>query len=150
MPNKIVIRDEDFFRITQHLRESLPLEIKEARETLEKRDQILKNAHEEHRQIMTSAEKRLDDLLSQEQVVVAARREAEKIIERAVREGDSIKRDALAYTAEILADMQNQMEQTLSTIQRGREFIQAEMSVAANGPEAAGPVSTGNAEAGGV
>ncbi len=82
LPNKIAIRDEDFFRITQRVRELLPSELAEARSTLEKRDLILRNAQEEHKRIIDAAEKRLEDLTSQDQVVVAARQHAERLIEK--------------------------------------------------------------------
>jgi hypothetical protein len=77
-PNHILVRDEDFFRITQRLREALPGELVEARSTLEKRDLILRNAQEEHKRILDTAERRLEDLISDEQVVIAAQREAER------------------------------------------------------------------------
>ncbi|MDQ3023120.1 MAG: hypothetical protein M3R04_01850 [bacterium] len=129
----IHIKDEDFFRITTRLREALPQELIEARSTLEKRDLILRNAQEEHKRILETAERRLEDLISEDQVVIAAQREAERIVERAHGEGDDIKRDALAYTAELLADMEKQFGQTLATIQKGRRYIDNELGSDAGG-----------------
>jgi F0F1-type ATP synthase membrane subunit b/b' len=123
----IFIKDEDFFRITTRLREALPSELVEARATLEKRDLIMRNAQEEHKRILDTAERRLEDLLSEEQVVIAAEAEAQRIVERAHGEGEQIKRDALAYTAELLEDMEKQFNQTLSTIQKGRRFLETEL-----------------------
>ena len=74
--NKIVIRDEDFFRIIARIRELMPAELAEAKSMLSKRDLILKNAQEEHRRILSSAERRLEDLTSEEHVVVAAQQQA--------------------------------------------------------------------------
>lgn len=127
IPNKIVIRDEDFFRITQRIRELLPAEIAEARSMLTKRDLILKNAQEEHRRILNSAERRLEDLTSEEQVVVVAQQEAEAIIQAAQREAEALKRDALVYTTELLEDMEQQFNQTIASIQKGREFLESEI-----------------------
>jgi len=127
----IFIKDEDFFRITTRLREALPQELIEARSTLEKRDLILRNAQEEHKRILDTAEKRLDDLLSEEQVVIAAHAEAQRIIDRAHGHGEDIKRDALVYTAELLQDMEKQFSQTLGTIQKGRKFIENELGAPA-------------------
>src|SRR5688572_6877146 len=124
----IFIKDEDFFRITTRLREALPQELVEARATLEKRDLIMRNAQEEHKRILETAERRLEDLISEDQVVIAAQREAERVIARAHEQGDEIKRDALAYTAELLEDMEKQFNQTLATIQKGRRFVETELS----------------------
>jgi hypothetical protein len=128
LPNKIAIRDEDFFRITQRVRELLPTELAEAKSTLEKRDLILKNAQEEHKRIIDAAEKRLDDLTSEDQVVVAARQHAERMIEKAKLEAESVKRDALLYTADLLADMEKQFNQTIIAVQKGRQFLESELN----------------------
>lgn len=127
IPNKIVIRDEDFFRITQRIRELLPAELAEARSMLSKRDLILKNAQEEHRRILDSAERRLEDLTSEERVVVVAQQQAEAILQAARREAEALKRDALVYTTELLEDMERQFNQTIASIQKGREFLESEI-----------------------
>jgi hypothetical protein len=129
----IHIKDEDFFRITTRLREALPQELIDARQTLEKRDLIIGNAQAEHKRILETAERRLEDLISEDQVVIAAQREAERIIERAHAEGNDIKRDALAYTAELLEDMEKQFGQTLTTVQKGRRYIESELGGAPAG-----------------
>lgn len=146
MPNKVVIRDEDFFRITHRIRELLPSELAEARQLLEKREAILKNAQEEHKRILESAERRMEDMLSQEQIVIAARQEAERLIAKARGEGENMKRDALMYTADLLEDMEKQFQQTLQTVVKGKQFIEAELgqgrspapAAAADGGQAAG------------
>ncbi|GEM_PF-815969 len=126
--NKIAIHEEDFFRITQRIRELLPSELAEARSMLTKRDLILKNAQEEHRRIIGSAERRLEDLTSEEQVVVIAQQQADQIIEQARQEAETLKREALVYTTELLEDMEQQFSQTIASIQKGREFLQSEIS----------------------
>ena len=126
--NKIAIHEEDFFRITQRIRELLPSELAEARSMLTKRDLILKNAQEEHRRIIGSAERRLEDLTSEEQVVVIAQQQADQIVEQARHEAEDLKRDALVYTTELLEDMEQQFSQTIASIQKGREFLQSEIS----------------------
>jgi len=127
LQHKIAIPEEDFFRITQRVREILPSELAEARSMLTKRDLILKNAQEEHRRILDSAERRLEDMTSEEQVVVIARQQAERIIEAAKRDAESLKRDALVYTTELLEDMEQQFNQTVVSIKKGREFLEAEI-----------------------
>ena len=128
LPNKIVIPDDEFFRLTQMIRERLPAELSEARSMLEKRDLILKNAQEEHRRIMDTAERRLEDMTSEEKVVVVAHQEAQRMIDAARLEAESIKRDALLYTAELLEEMERQFKQTLSTIEKGRQFLETEIT----------------------
>jgi cell division septum initiation protein DivIVA len=128
LPNKIVIKDEDFFRITQRIRELMPAELADSRKVLEKRDLILKNAQEEHRRIIETAEKRLEDMTREDQVVVAAQSFAERLVEKARLEAAGVKREALQYTAELLADMEKQFGTTLVTLQKGRAYLEQEIN----------------------
>ncbi|MCB1187940.1 hypothetical protein KDL29_12300 [bacterium] len=132
--NRIAIGDEDFFRITRSIRELLPQELSEARKVLEKQDLILKNAKEEHKRIIDTAERRLEDLTNEEQVVIIARQQAEHIRDKARMEGESLKRDALLYTTELLEDMERQFVETVETLQKGRAILESEIgkSVQAN------------------
>ena len=142
LPNKIVIKDEEFFKITQRIRELMPAELAEARKVLEKRDLIMKNAQEEHKRIIETAEKRLEDMTREDQVVVAAQSFAERLLDKAKLEAHGVKREALVYTAELLADMEKQFQATLVTLEKGRIYLEQEInaSIAANqgAAEAAG------------
>jgi vacuolar-type H+-ATPase subunit H len=137
MQHKIVIPDERFFEIMQRVRELMPQEVSEAKKLLEKRDLILKNAQEEHKRIMETAEKRLEDMTREHEVALAAQHWAERHVGQARLEAQAVKREALQYTAELLADMEKQFGQTLATLQKGRAYLEAEISndVSANDAE---------------
>ena len=141
LPNKVAIRDEDFFRITQRIRELMPSELSEARQMLDQRDAILRNAQEEHRRIIESAEKRLEDLTSEERVVIVARQEAERIIAKARQDAGQLQSDALRYTADLLADMEKEFSQTLQQIRKGREFLSQQLGPVAAPAEASAPAA---------
>jgi hypothetical protein len=61
-------------------------------------------------------------------VVQLARERAEQIVQEARGSAESIKRDALSYTVELLQDMEEQFEKTLLTVKNGRKFVEAEIS----------------------
>jgi vacuolar-type H+-ATPase subunit H len=143
---RVLIPDEDFFRITQQIRELLPQELDQARKTLDKRDLILKNAQEEHRRIIESAERRLEDLTSEEAIVQIARERADQIESDARQDAEGIRRESLSYTAELLADMQKQFEATRNTIRNGREFIESEINSEVSQNMAAIEASDANSE----
>jgi hypothetical protein len=128
MQHKIVIPDEQFFQIMQQIRELMPQEVSEAKKLLEKRDLILKNAQEEHKRIMETAEKRLEDMTREHEVAIAAQHWAERHVGKARLEAQAVKRDALQYTAELMADMEKQFMQTLTTLQKGRAYLEAEIN----------------------
>jgi hypothetical protein len=137
MQHKIVIPDDRFFEIMQQVRELMPQEVSEAKKLLEKRDLILKNAQEEHKRIMETAEKRLEEMTSQHEVAVAAQHWAERHVGKARLEAQAVKRDALQYTIELMSDMEKQFTQTLATLQKGRAYLEAEINSAVAENEAA-------------
>lgn len=143
--NKIVIPDNHFFEIVQKIRELMPQEVAEARKLLEKRDLILKNAQEEHKRIMETAERRLEEMTREHEVAVAAQHWAERHVGKAQLEAQSVKREALQYTAELLADMEKQFGETLVTLQRGRAFLEQEIQAGVATDEMAGAEAAGSA-----
>lgn len=150
LPNKIVIKDEEFFKITQRIRELMPAELSDARKVLEKRDLILKNAQEEHKRIIETAEKRLEDMTREDQVVVAAQSFAQRLVDKARLEAHGVKRDALTYTAELLTDMEKQFQQTLVTLEKGRIYLEQEINASITDTGAEPEVADGaNPPAGG-
>ena len=96
--SRVLIPDEAFFMLIQQIRELLPQELADARKTIEKRDLILKNAQEEHKRIIESAERRLEDLTSEESVVQMARERANQLIEEARGSADQKTRDVFLAT----------------------------------------------------
>jgi cell division septum initiation protein DivIVA len=133
LPGKIVIKDEEFFKITQRIRELMPAELADARKVIEKRDLIMKNAQEEHKRIIETAEKRLEDMTREDQVAVAAQSYAQRLVDKARLEAHGVKREALQYTAELLADMEKQFQATLVTLEKGRMYLEQEIKSSAVG-----------------
>ncbi len=123
LPHKIIIPDQEFFRICMELREAIPAVLKEAREIVEQRDNYIDNAKREHRRILETAESRVRDLVSEEAVVREAQYEVERIIGNAKEEAAELKREALLYTDDLLAKLSESFAQTLDTVNNGRKLI---------------------------
>ncbi|OGK12083.1 MAG: hypothetical protein A2Y63_01155 [Candidatus Riflebacteria bacterium RBG_13_59_9] len=123
LPHKILIPDQDFFRICMELREALPAVVKEAQEIIRQRDSYVDNAKREHRRILETAESRVRDLVSEESIVREALHEAERIVENAREETMELKREALLYTDDLLAKLSENFDQTLETVRNGRKLI---------------------------
>jgi cell division septum initiation protein DivIVA len=123
LPHKIIIPDQEFFRICMELREAIPSVLKEAREIVEQRDNYIENAKREHRRILETAESRVRDLVSEEAVVREAQYEVDRIIGNANEEATELKREALLYTDDLLAKLSESFAQTLDTVNNGRKLI---------------------------
>jgi vacuolar-type H+-ATPase subunit H len=142
LPHKILIPDQEFFRICMELREAIPAILKEAQEIVGERDNIIDNAKREHRRILQTAEDRLRDMVSEESIVREAQFEADRLVENAKGQASDLKRESLIYTDENLAKLADSFTQSLESVNNGRRLIkrileddQAESSVNPTEPE---------------
>ena len=122
-PHRIVIPDQEFFRICMNLRESLPGVLKEAQRIVNERDSFIENAKREHRKILETAEKRMREMVSEDVIVREAQHESEQIIQAAREEAEDTKREALMYTQELLEQLGESFSNTLQTVTNGRKLI---------------------------
>ena len=123
LPHKILIPDQEFFRICMELREAIPTVLKEAQEIVRQRDTYLDNAKREHRRILETAETRVRDIVSEEAIVREAQFEAGRIIDSAREDAADLKREALMYTDDLLQKLHENFNGTLETIGNGRKLI---------------------------
>lgn len=123
LPHKILIPDQEFFRICMELREAIPTVLKEAQEIVRQRDTYLDNAKREHRRILETAETRVRDIVSEEAIVREAQFEADRIIDSAREDAADLKREALMYTDDLLQKLHENFNGTLETIGNGRKLI---------------------------
>lgn len=122
-PHRIVIPDQEFFRICMALREALPTVLKEAQQVLRERDSFIDNAKREHRKILETAEQRMRELVSEDVIVREAQHEAEQILNAARQEAEETKREALIYTDDLLEKLNESFGNTLQTVNNGRKMI---------------------------
>jgi cell division septum initiation protein DivIVA len=123
LPHKILIPDQEFFRICMELREMIPAVLKEAQEIVGERDNIIENAKREHRRILQTAEDRMRDMVSDEAVVREAQYEAERLIGNARTQAEELRRESLIYTDENLAKIGDSFSQVLESVNNGRKLI---------------------------
>jgi cell division septum initiation protein DivIVA len=123
LPHKILIPDQEFFRICMELREAIPTVLKEAQEIVRQRDTYLDNAKREHRRILETAETRVRDIVSEEAIVREAQFEADRLLDAAREDAADLKREALMYTDDLLQKLHENFNGTLETIGNGRKLI---------------------------
>lgn len=122
-PHRILIPDQEFFRICMSFRESLPGVLKEAQQIVNERDSFIENAKREHRKILEAAEQRMREMVGEDVIVREAQHEAEQIVQAAREEAEDTKREALMYTQELLEQLSESFSNTLQTVLNGRKLI---------------------------
>ena len=124
--NKIKISKDDLLDFLDDLRQALPDELEEAEKITNAKNEILKAAKNKAAKIEADAEEKLREMLKEDEVVIAAEKEAEFIIGDAEKQADDIikeaeemaeqiKLGALSYAEEMLAAVEKMLSHNLET-----------------------------------
>ena len=131
-PYRIVNADE-FARLIEHMRISVPSSIRESERTLAERDQILHDARVEAEQIIQQARERAREILSEDALVQAAQREADRIVHKGQEEAQRHAQAADAYATSVLEELAEKLQVISKQVDNGIRMLQE------NSPTAASP-----------
>ncbi len=132
---KVLINEDVFYNICNEIVASQPDELVEAQRIIARQEDILKNAHDEAQHVLTVAQRRLEELTSEQEVVKQAKREAERIIHDAEVRADQIRVEAMEYVYQKMEELERQFASSLSTIKNGKILLERELSQAAHASE---------------
>ena len=144
--NKTLVDTEQILTVIDQLRASIPKDIQEAKEMLEKREQILNQSLAEAKRVKASAVSESKTLLDQNELVKEAQKKAEELlddsqrraqrmIEQAELESKNSRQGADAYAQEVLYKLEQEVSDVLSTVRRGIEVLDLEQQPASGEPE---------------
>lgn len=120
----VIVNQDEFLKIIDQMRITIPVEIREARRLKEEREQVIAQAQAEAEKIVAEAKGQVDGLLTEEELLKAAKEESAKIIEQARREAEKIRKGADEYAIEVLGQLQDQLMALQTTIQNGLDYLQ--------------------------
>ena len=118
-----VIPREDALNLIRQIRDAMPAEHQQAQEVMNERERILTDAHEKSAFIVEQAREERSRLLARAEVVIAAEKEAQRIVLEARAEAEKLAHDADDYADAKLADVEIVINKLLRTISRGREQL---------------------------
>lgn len=124
--SKSLIPPEDALEIIDELKHNLPIELKEAQDIVKKKKQLLIEAETDAENIRNEAEKTLKDMINNNEIVVKAREEAEKIIENAQESSKQIRIGTHRYTDDLLFKVQKQLKSINDIIEENRKELRSE------------------------
>ncbi len=125
---KVVISEEIFYNILNELVESQPEELIEAQRVLVKKDDIVKNAHDEAQKVIEVAQRRLEELTSEQEVVKHAEKEARRIIRDAEVRADQVRVEAIEYIYREMVKLEQSFAAALNTVRNGKVAMEKELS----------------------
>jgi hypothetical protein len=117
------LKESTFYDLCNQIRETIPDGIKRALDILEREDNILKNAQDEHKRIIDTAQRARDEMVAQEEVFRLAKERAEKIIEDATREAAEIRTQAVDYIDKVLGELEVNLANAATTVKASRKAL---------------------------
>ena len=125
--------------------DNLPKELQQAKGVVADRQDVLSQSHEEAEAILRQARAERDRLLARTEIVTAASREAERIIDDAKIRAREIRVEAEDYVDAKLANFEIVLQKTLTAVARGRESLRGRLE--GTGPHSVLPSDSGELQA---
>lgn len=134
---------EKLLEVVDRLRVSLPRNVMEADQILEKRENIINQALVEARRIRAAAEEEARHRVDENEIMQQAQQQAEETLSRAQQQAQRLVDHATAearqrrhgadqYSYEALRKLEEELSRLLSTVQRGLETLTIEQEAGSN------------------
>lgn len=123
MSASCVVNRADLLAMLEELRAALPGSLAQAREVIGDRDQMVQAARQEAERIIESAHTQRGSLISQTEVARQSQEEADRILADARREAEEIRAEADDYVDSKLANFEVVLTKTIGSVDRGREKL---------------------------
>jgi cell division septum initiation protein DivIVA len=109
------------------VRDALPDELTQARWVIKERDQILERAEADAARLLEDARGERDRLVSDQEVVATAQREADHVVEDAREHARQIRLEAEDYVDAKLANFEVVLHKTLDAVEKGRSKLRGRL-----------------------
>ncbi len=124
--NKIIVPKDELYELLTELRLKTPDEIKRYQKIINQKDAILAEARTQADQMIEQAEEHTSNLISEHEIMQQAYHQANEIVRQAAEEArellsnatddaNNIRMSALAYTEELLANVENAISHSLES-----------------------------------
>jgi len=123
LTDQVRVDKEEIYEILDQMRATIPEEIKQARWIVKERQEMLAEAKREAERVVKEGRERAERLIADEEIVKAAERAAEDIIEDARAQEREIRLGAEDYADEILDTLETNLTKFITAVQRGRERL---------------------------
>lgn len=130
LSSSVLVNREEMLELLEAARGELPDEIKQARWLVKDREELLAKARRDAEVVVQKAHAERTRLVSEEDVVLAAREEAERILADAREQARQVRLEAEDYVDAKLAQFEIALEKTyaelersIAQVQRGRDKL---------------------------
>lgn len=135
LSEKLMISEDLLYSYIDQIRASIPDEIKQANLIAKERDRMLSEAEEEARIIIEDAGRKAAQMVSENEITLKAREQAEGIVREAAERGKQVTKRSLEYSEGIMDQLSRNLElfqtsfDTCKTnVKEGREQLRSVLS----------------------
>jgi vacuolar-type H+-ATPase subunit H len=113
MGSGVVVHRQRLLDLIDRMRVAMPADIREAREVLQKQEEVLAQAQEEAGRIIARAQAEVEERLKDEAVVKAAEERAQQIVREGEERAQALVRDSEAQARERLDEAERSAQQQM-------------------------------------
>ncbi len=120
---KVLVNSEDVYDIIDQIQDAMPAEVRQAKNIVADRKQIITEANRESENIIRAAEERKKVMLNQSEIVREAQAKAKEIIDDAKQKSAEIRKAANVYVDSIMKRAEESLSTQLGEIKKTRSNI---------------------------
>ncbi|MEE0873100.1 MAG: ATPase [Ruminococcus sp.] len=120
---KVMVNSEDVYDIIDQIQDSMPAEVRQAKNIVADRKQILAEANREAENIIRSAEERKKVMLNQNEIVREAQAKAKELESDAKQKSSEIRKAANVYVDSIMKRTEESLSAQLGEVKKTRANI---------------------------
>ena len=120
---KVMVNSADVYDIIDQIQDSMPAEVRQAKNIVADRKQILAEANREAENTIRSAEERKKVMLNQNEIVREAQVKAKEIVDDAKQKSTEIRKAASVYVDSIMKRTEESLSAQLSEVKKTRANI---------------------------
>ena len=117
---KVLVSSDDAFDIIDQIQDAMPAEVRQAKNIVADRKQIIAEANRESENIIRNAEERKKVMLNQNEIVREAQAKAKEIIDDAKQKSAEIRKAANVYVDSIMKRAEESLTSQLGEIRKTR------------------------------
>jgi cell division septum initiation protein DivIVA len=123
LSSSCVVSRGEVLDLVDEARRVVPVELAEARRVLAERDRLLEQARADAERVVAQGHEEQARLVEATAVYTRAQAEADRVLDQAHAEAEAMRLQTEDYVDAKLANFENVLSTTLSTVQRGRERL---------------------------
>lgn len=127
LSSSVMVNRRDVEVVLDELRSRLPDEMRQSRWIIKERDDLLSQAAREAEQLMGDTQAERERLLSEQEIVRVANREAERVLNDAREQARILRLEAEDYVDGKLANFEIVLQRTLGAVEKGRDRLRGRL-----------------------